>query len=151
SEPLGAKSSAGNAIAMFQPGMPEVRDPRSSTAVSSQQKTALAGDDSPRTLLQTEPLTPKSSADETVRGAFERAPTVRGVTDNEIRLGISAPFTGSAKELGIQMKLGIQTAFNLINESGGIHGRQLKLVAADDGYEPTRIQKSSGSSLYEPL
>jgi hypothetical protein len=37
----------------------------------------------------------------------------RGVTDNEIRLGISAPFTGSAKELGIQMKLGIGTAFNL--------------------------------------
>ena len=59
-----------------------------------------------------------------VRGATERAPTVRGVTDNEIRLGISAPFTGSAKELGIQMKLGIETAFNLINESGGIHGRQ---------------------------
>src|SRR5215475_5311961 len=40
-----------------------------------------------------------------VRSATERTPTVRGVTDNEIRLGISAPFTGSAKELGIQMKL----------------------------------------------
>src|SRR6266478_3301138 len=48
------------------------------------------------------------------RSATERAPTIRGVTDNEIRLGISAPFTGSAKELGNQMKLGIQTAFNLI-------------------------------------
>src|SRR5262249_55396252 len=34
------------------------------------------------------------------RSATERMPTVRGVTDNEIRLGISAPFTGSAKELG---------------------------------------------------
>jgi len=33
-----------------------------------------------------------------VPGATERAPTIRGVTDNEIRLGISAPFTGSAKE-----------------------------------------------------
>src|SRR5262249_1058602 len=57
-----------------------------------------------------------------VRGATERAPTIRGVTDNEIRLGISAAFTGSAKELGIQMKLGIQTTFNLINDAGGIHG-----------------------------
>src|SRR5262249_32618661 len=73
-----------------------------------------------------------------VRGATERAPTMRGVTDKEIRLGISAAFTGSAKELGIQMKLGIQTAFNLINDAGGIHSRQLRLVAADDGYEPTR-------------
>src|SRR6266446_9464840 len=83
-----------------------------------------------------------------VPGATERAPTIRGVTDNEIRLGISAPFTGSAKELGNQMKLGIETAFNLINERGGIHGRQLRLVAADDGYEPTRTAETM-KELYE--
>jgi branched-chain amino acid transport system substrate-binding protein len=83
-----------------------------------------------------------------VRDAAERAPTIRGVTDTEIRLGISAPFTGSAKELGNQMKLGIQTAFNLINDSGGMHGRQLRLVAADDGYEPTRTAETM-KELYE--
>src|SRR5215468_2320688 len=83
-----------------------------------------------------------------VRGATERTPTIRGVTDNEIRLGISAAFTGSAKELGIQMKLGIQTAFNLINDAGGIHSRQLKLVAADDGYEPMRAAETM-KELYE--
>src|SRR6266852_2250933 len=37
---------------------------------------------------------------------------VRGVTDQEIRFGMAAPFSGSAKELGRQMKLGIDTAFN---------------------------------------
>ena len=68
----------------------------------------------------------------------ERAPAVRGVTDNEIKFGISAPFTGAAKELGNQMKLGIETAFHRINDAGGVNGRRLKLVAADDGYEPTR-------------
>ena len=83
-----------------------------------------------------------------VRDASERAPTIRGMTDNEIRFGISAAFTGSAKELGNQMKLGIQTAFNLINDAGGIHGRQLKLVAADDGYEPTRTAETM-KELYE--
>ena len=83
-----------------------------------------------------------------VRDASERAPTFRGVTDKEIKFGISAPFTGSAKELGNQMKLGIETAFNLINEAGGIHGRQLKLVAADDGYEPTRTAETM-KQLYE--
>ena len=46
------------------------------------------------------------------------------------------------------MKLGIQTAFNLINDAGGIHGRQLKLVAADDGYEPTRTAETM-KELYE--
>jgi ABC-type branched-subunit amino acid transport system substrate-binding protein len=65
-------------------------------------------------------------------------PAVRGITDREIRFGIAAPFSGPAKELGRQMKLGIDTAFNRINDAGGVDGRQLRLLAADDGYEPTR-------------
>jgi branched-chain amino acid transport system substrate-binding protein len=63
---------------------------------------------------------------------------VRGVTDNEIRFGIVAPFSGSARELGRQMKLGIDTAFNRTNDAGGVNGRRLSLIAADDGYEPSR-------------
>ena len=62
----------------------------------------------------------------------------RGVTDTEIRFGIAAPFTGPAKELGQNMRLGIETAFRAANASGGIFGRQLRLVAVDDGYDPTR-------------
>jgi branched-chain amino acid transport system substrate-binding protein len=65
-------------------------------------------------------------------------PAVQGISDNEIRFGIVAPFSGSAKELGRQMKLGIETVFNLVNDSGGVHGRKLKLFSADDGYEPSR-------------
>jgi ABC-type branched-subunit amino acid transport system substrate-binding protein len=101
-------------------------------------------------LASTDPraISEDSSRAASVRGATERASTIRGVTDNEIRLGISAPFTGSAKELGNQMKLGIETAFNLINDSGGIHSRQLRLVAADDGYEPTRTAETM-KELYE--
>jgi branched-chain amino acid transport system substrate-binding protein len=64
--------------------------------------------------------------------------TARGVTANEIRFGIVAPFSGSAKELGRQMKLGIDTAFARVNEAGGVEGRMLKLISADDGYEPSR-------------
>jgi branched-chain amino acid transport system substrate-binding protein len=64
--------------------------------------------------------------------------TARGVTANEIRFGIVAPFSGPAKELGRQMKLGIDTAFARVNEAGGVEGRLLKLVSADDGYEPAR-------------
>jgi branched-chain amino acid transport system substrate-binding protein len=70
-------------------------------------------------------------------GAFA-GPPVRGITDREIRFGMAAPFSGSAKELGRQMKLGIDTAFNRVNDSGGVEGRMLKLIAADDGYEPAR-------------
>ena len=73
---------------------------------------------------------------------------VRGVTDSEIRFGISAPFTGPAKELGQNMKLGIEAAFNVANANGGVYGRQLRLVAADDGYEPARTAVTM-KQLYE--
>src|SRR5262245_51446870 len=72
----------------------------------------------------------------------------RGVTETEIRFGMSAPFSGPAKELGRQMKLGVETAFNVINDAGGVHGRQVKLVAVDDGYEPTRTAETM-KQLYE--
>ena len=75
-------------------------------------------------------------------------PAVRGVTDREIRFGIAAPFSGSSKELGRQMKLGIDTAFNRINDAGGVEGRMLKLIAADDGFEPTRTAEAM-KQLYE--
>jgi branched-chain amino acid transport system substrate-binding protein len=73
---------------------------------------------------------------------------VRGVTDSEIRFGISAPFTGPAKELGLNMKIGIEAAFNVANAKGGVYGRQLRLIAADDGYEPTRTAVTM-PQLYE--
>jgi branched-chain amino acid transport system substrate-binding protein len=75
-------------------------------------------------------------------------PAVRGITDREIRFGIAAPFSGSAKELGRQMKLGIDTAFNRVNDAGGVEGRMLKLIAADDGFEPTRTADAM-KQLYE--
>ena len=75
-------------------------------------------------------------------------PAVRGITDREIRFGIAAPFSGSSKELGRQMKLGIDTAFNRVNDAGGVEGRMLKLIAADDGFEPARTADAM-KQLYE--
>jgi ABC-type branched-subunit amino acid transport system substrate-binding protein len=73
---------------------------------------------------------------------------VQGVTDNEVRFGISAPFSGAAKELGQNMKRGIDAAFNVANGKGGVHGRQLRLVSVDDGYEPARTVETM-KQLYE--
>jgi ABC-type branched-subunit amino acid transport system substrate-binding protein len=75
-------------------------------------------------------------------------PPVRGVSDREIRFGIAGPFSGSSKELGRQMKLGIDAAFNRTNDGGGVEGRMLKLIAADDGFEPTRTAEAM-KQLYE--
>ncbi len=67
---------------------------------------------------------------------------VRGVSDKEIVFGMAAPFSGASRELGRQMKIGVETAFSQINDAGGVNGRLLRLMAADDGYEPTRTAEA---------
>ena len=74
--------------------------------------------------------------------------SVQGVTENEVRFGISAPFSGAAKELGHHIKLGIEAAFKVANTNGGVHSRQIELVAVDDGYEPARTTETM-KQLYE--
>ncbi len=102
---------------------------------------------SPSRSLATLPSSPAATDFPSLSAATNIAAT-RGITDREIVFGVSAPLSGSAKELGRQMKMGIETAFNLANDTGGIHGRQLRLVAADDGYEPARTAETM-KQLYE--
>jgi ABC-type branched-subunit amino acid transport system substrate-binding protein len=66
------------------------------------------------------------------------AGAVRGVTDDEIVLGMVASFTGSNKERGRAMRTGWEAALAEVNAAGGIHGRRLRLVIQDDGYDPSR-------------
>lgn len=54
----------------------------------------------------------------------------------EIILGFSAPLTRGIKELGKDLSLGIELAFNNINKSGGLRGYFLKLIVKDDHYDP---------------
>jgi branched-chain amino acid transport system substrate-binding protein len=68
--------------------------------------------------------------------------SVRGVSDTEIRFGASVPMTGPNKDYGHQIRVGIDTAFRAANDAGGVHGRMLRLAAADDGYEPTRTAET---------
>jgi serine/threonine protein kinase/ABC-type branched-subunit amino acid transport system substrate-binding protein len=66
-------------------------------------------------------------------------PFQRGITDTEIKLGMSAVFSGASGELGQNMKLGLETSFFAANEQGGVYGRKLTLTALDDGYEASRV------------
>ncbi|MFC5472667.1 ABC transporter substrate-binding protein [Paraherbaspirillum soli] len=58
-----------------------------------------------------------------------------GVTDQKIVLGQSAAFTGPAAQLGIQMNAGAKAYFDAVNEQGGVHGRRIEIIKADDKYE----------------
>ncbi len=86
----------------------------------------------------------------TTRGDSQaRSPwSFRGVDNDSIRLGMSAAFTGPAKELGRNMRLGIETYFRYVNEElGGVEGRKLKLLALDDHYEPARAETNARQLL----
>jgi serine/threonine protein kinase/ABC-type branched-subunit amino acid transport system substrate-binding protein len=71
-----------------------------------------------------------------------RATEQQGVTPNAITLGMSAVFSGPSRQLGENMKLGLETAFWAANQQGGVHGRRLNLIALDDGYEASRVSST---------
>jgi branched-chain amino acid transport system substrate-binding protein len=60
-----------------------------------------------------------------------------GVTDSEIKLGQTMPYSGPASAYGIVGR--IQSAyFSMINDQGGINGRKINLISLDDGYSPPK-------------
>lgn len=59
-----------------------------------------------------------------------------GVTENEIVLGMSNALTGPASGLGTGLKAGATAYIDKVNAAGGVHGRKIKLISYDDGYEP---------------
>ena len=68
--------------------------------------------------------------------AADAAAQQPGVSDTRVLFGQSAAFSGPARELGTNMRLGIGAAFREANLRGGVHGRKLELVSLDDAYEP---------------
>ena len=66
--------------------------------------------------------------------AQTRAP---GVTDAEVTVGLTMPLSGVAaawSNTGVAMEAWARH----VNEQGGIHGRKIKVVMKDDGYNPGR-------------
>jgi len=61
-----------------------------------------------------------------------------GVSAESITFGQAAVLQGPASALGLGMKAGLEAAFEEANKKGGVHGRKLKLVSVDDGYEPSK-------------
>jgi ABC-type branched-subunit amino acid transport system substrate-binding protein len=59
-----------------------------------------------------------------------------GVTSQEIRIGMSAAFKGTAAGLGTEFYRGAQAYYDEVNARGGVHGRALTVIGLDDNYEP---------------
>ena len=60
-----------------------------------------------------------------------------GVTDTEIKIGQTMPYSGPLSAFGT---IGRAEAayFDMINRKGGVNGRKIRLISRDDGYSPPR-------------
>lgn len=76
-------------------------------------------------------------------------PAVDGVTDTTVLVGQACALDGPAKGLGTGMNLGLKAAIAEANAGGGIAGRQLELIAIDDGYDPDKCIDATGRLIEE--
>ena len=65
------------------------------------------------------------------------AQNVPGVTDTEVAVGWTTPLSGPAALWGVTA-LGGKAWADYINDQGGVHGRKIKVILKDDGYNPAR-------------
>jgi Periplasmic binding protein len=66
--------------------------------------------------------------------AAQNAP---GVTDHEIKIGQTMPYTGPGARFSVS-GLAEKAYMQMINDQGGINGRRINLISVDDGFMPWR-------------
>jgi ABC-type branched-subunit amino acid transport system substrate-binding protein len=70
-------------------------------------------------------------------GAFAQKQYGPGVTDTEIKIGQTNPYSGPVSAASVNGKM-MNAYFNMINAQGGIRGRKIKFISLDDAYSPPR-------------
>src|SRR5215470_18944090 len=60
-----------------------------------------------------------------------------GVTDTEIWIGQTAPFSGPMSAFATIVRAEA-AYFDKVNAEGGVNGRKIKLIALDDAYSPPK-------------
>ena len=70
--------------------------------------------------------------------AAQGQPTVvPGITAKEIRIGNTTPYSGAASSLGLVGRV-MAPHFQMLNEQGGVNGRQISFITLDDGFSPSK-------------
>lgn len=60
-----------------------------------------------------------------------------------IRVAQSAALTGLQAEVGLAFNEGAKAAFEQVNGAGGVHGRKIEFVSADDGYDAQKTVENT--------
>ena len=63
-----------------------------------------------------------------------------GVSDTEIKIGNTNPYSGPASSYGTIGKV-IKAYFDKVNAEGGVNGRKIKFITLDDGYSPPKTKE----------
>src|ERR1700759_5541444 len=87
-----------------------------------------------------------------------RADNAPGVTDTEIKIGQTMPYSGPASAYGVIGKADL-AYFKMINEQGGVNGRKITLISLADAYSPPKtvaptrllIEQEQVAFLYNSL
>ena len=66
-----------------------------------------------------------------------RAENAPGVTDTEIKIGQTLPYSGPASAYGVIGRTQL-AYFKMLNEQGGVNGRKINFISLDDGYSPPK-------------
>lgn len=82
------------------------------------------------------------------RKASDGGGSAQGVTDTEILIGGSFPFSGPFAVFA-ETSEAIQAYFDSVNADGGIDGRQIVYSAADDGYDPARLAANARQAVQQ--
>ncbi len=72
--------------------------------------------------------------------ALQALAQTQGVSDTEIVVGTVQDLSGPLAGYGKEARLGMQMRVDEVNAAGGIHGRKIKFVAEDHGYDPRKAQ-----------
>ncbi len=60
-----------------------------------------------------------------------------GVSDSEIKIGQTIAYSGPASSFGTTGHT-ISAYYRMVNDRGGINGRKINFISADDGYSPPK-------------
>ncbi len=74
---------------------------------------------------------------------FAGGADAQGVTKTRVLIGQSSPFSGSNKELGDDIREGLQAYFKQVNDAGGVNGRTIELIALDDANDAKRAGENA--------
>lgn len=66
------------------------------------------------------------------------AAQTQGVTRDQIVLGYPNDLSGPVAEVGRAVQNGVRMAEEEINAAGGVHGRKLRILVEDNGYDPKK-------------